>query len=89
MIEKERGKDPGLVVIDEFVGQWLALFCLPRAIAIYIIGFALFRLFDIWKPFPVNRIQSLPGGWGIMLDDVLAAIYTNLCLHLFVFIVKV
>jgi phosphatidylglycerophosphatase A len=71
-----RREDPGLVVIDEVAGQWLTL---AGAGTInwksLLIGFALFRLFDIWKPFPVNRLERLPGGLGIMADDLGAGLY--------------
>jgi phosphatidylglycerophosphatase A len=69
-------EDPGSVVIDEVAGQWLTL---AGATALnwksLLIGFALFRLFDIWKPFPVNRLERLPGGLGIMADDLAAGVY--------------
>jgi phosphatidylglycerophosphatase A len=76
-------KDPGLVVIDEVAGQWLTLAFAtgfnPKA---YAIGFLLFRLFDIWKPFPVRRLEKLePEGWGIMADDLGAGVYAGLCLY--------
>ncbi|MBN1407068.1 MAG: phosphatidylglycerophosphatase A [Calditrichaceae bacterium] len=80
-IEKERGKDPGLVVIDEMVGQWLAVIFLPPTLVTLLIGFALFRVFDIFKPYPINRSQKLKGGWGIMVDDMLAGIYANIIIH--------
>jgi phosphatidylglycerophosphatase A len=81
-IEAEKGQDPGLVVIDEFIGQWITLFTLPRSWAWLLGGFLLFRLFDIWKPFPVFQSQKLPGGWGIMTDDVLAGLYGLILMHL-------
>ena len=68
--------DPPEVVIDEAVGMGIALFMLPHSIAIYSIAFILFRIFDIFKPSFIYRIQNFPGGWGIMLDDVLAGIIT-------------
>ena len=66
--------DPSEVVIDEAVGMWIALFMLPHSIAIYSMAFILFRIFDIFKPSFIYRMQNLPGGWGIMMDDVLAGI---------------
>ena len=73
--------DPHWVVIDEVVGQWIAL---SGALAYnwksYLAAFALFRLFDIWKPPPVRQLEALPGGWGINLDDVLAGVYAALVL---------
>ena len=66
--------DPSEVVIDEAVGMWISLFMLPHSIAIYSMAFILFRIFDIFKPSFIYRVQNLPGGWGIMMDDVLAGI---------------
>jgi phosphatidylglycerophosphatase A len=70
--------DPGCIVIDEFVGQWLALLPLlfaPRAWLWLIAGFALFRLFDVWKPWPVSWAdRNIKGGLGVMLDDVFAGV---------------
>jgi len=66
------GDDPGIVV-DEFVGLWLALLAAPHALLPALLGFALFRLFDIWKPGPVRFAErKTPGALGVMLDDVVA-----------------
>jgi len=75
-------KDPGQVVIDELVGQWITFLPLasppPFELAM---GFCFFRLFDILKPAPIRASENwLPGGWGVMIDDVLAGIYAGLCL---------
>ena len=70
--------DPSEVVIDEAVGMWITLYMLPHSIAIYSMAFILFRIFDIFKPSFIYRVQNLPGGWGIMMDDVLAGIFTLL-----------
>jgi phosphatidylglycerophosphatase A len=76
-------KDPGQVVIDEVLGQWITLLgaaaWTPKA---FLIGFLLFRLFDIWKPWPVRKAESLPEGLGIVADDVLAGIYGALILYI-------
>lgn len=70
-------KDPQFAVIDEVSGQFFTyLFALAPANWKYLLlGFILFRVFDIWKPFPVRQAESLPGGWGIMADDWMAAVY--------------
>jgi phosphatidylglycerophosphatase A len=70
-------KDPQFVVIDEVSGQHLAylLALAPVNWKYLLLGFILFRLFDIWKPFPARQAESLPGGWGIMADDWIAGIY--------------
>jgi phosphatidylglycerophosphatase A len=76
-------QDPGWIVVDEVVGQWIVLAALPLNIFAYAIGFALFRLFDIWKPFPIRQVERrCGGGFGIMIDDVLAAIYALILIGL-------
>ena len=67
-------EDPGFVVIDEVAGQWIALIAMPPDWKHAALGLVLFRLFDIWKPWPVRRLEELPGGTGIMLDDVAAGV---------------
>ncbi len=75
-------KDPSLVVIDEVVGQWIAL-AGAASLAhwpVWVAAFALFRVMDIWKPAPVRQLERLPGGYGIVADDVMAGIYAALVL---------
>jgi phosphatidylglycerophosphatase A len=67
-------KDPGFVVIDEVAGQLFALILMRPTAKQAILALLLFRLFDIWKPWPIRRIEALPDGTGIMLDDVAAGI---------------
>lgn len=77
-------KDPQYVIIDEVSGQHLT-YVLAVALGSWkylVLGFILFRVFDIWKPFPARQAESLPGGWGIMADDWIAAIYAALGLWL-------
>ena len=74
MIIEMNDHDPSEVVIDEAVGMGIALFMLPHSIVIYALAFILFRIFDIFKPSFIYRMQNLPGGWGIMMDDVSAGI---------------
>lgn len=71
-------RDPGAVVIDEIAGQMVSLLFLAPDVTTLVIGFVLFRVFDIWKPFPVRRAEKLPGASGIMVDDLLAGAYANL-----------
>jgi phosphatidylglycerophosphatase A len=80
-MEEELGQDPSSAVIDEVAGQWIALVALPGTPLVVLLSFILFRIFDILKPGPVDRAQRLPGGWGIMADDVLAGILANLSLR--------
>jgi len=81
-------KDPGEVILDEFAAMplcflgWPALLGTLPVWAIMLAGFALFRLFDIVKPFGIRRLQDLPGGWGVVIDDVAAALAACLALHL-------
>jgi phosphatidylglycerophosphatase A len=79
-------KDPGVVVVDEVAGQLVALLFVPANSAWWVIiaGFIAFRLFDIWKPYPIRRLESLESGLGIMADDVLAGIYAAILLSLLV-----
>lgn len=71
-------KDPSHVVIDEVVGMLLALFALPARSGVFFSAFLCFRGLDIFKPFPIRRLERQPGGWGIMLDDLAAGLCTNL-----------
>jgi phosphatidylglycerophosphatase A len=68
-------KDPGVIVIDEVAGMLLSVILLPRTIPVLITAFLLFRLFDIWKPFPARESQALTGGMGVMVDDLIAGVY--------------
>lgn len=79
-------KDPSLVVIDEVAGYLWAVWFLPFSIYTLIFGFIFFRFFDILKPFPVNKMENLKGGWGVVLDDVLAGIFSNLCIRIILLI---
>ena len=74
-------RDPGAVVIDEIAGQMVSLFFLTPTLPTLAIGFVLFRVFDIWKPFPIRQVERLPGASGIMADDLLAGVLANLVLH--------
>jgi phosphatidylglycerophosphatase A len=75
-------KDPGLIVIDEMAGLLMTLLFIPWSAKSVVIGFFVFRLMDIAKPFPIRRIEAkLPGGWGVVGDDILAGIYANLVLR--------
>ena len=74
-------KDPGAIVIDEVAAQWLVLLAAPPAPLPYALAFLLFRIFDIWKPWPAGWAERrVKGGLGIMLDDLFAAVYAVLTL---------
>jgi phosphatidylglycerophosphatase A len=75
IVAREAGReDPGFVVIDEVAGQWIALIAMRAGWEHAALGLLLFRVFDIWKPWPVRRLEELPAGTGIMLDDVAAGV---------------
>ncbi len=76
-------EDPRSVVIDEAAGQLLALFLLDPRWTLCLASFLLFRLFDIVKPFPIKSVETFPRGFGIMLDDIVAALYAGILLNLF------
>jgi phosphatidylglycerophosphatase A len=69
-------KDPGIIVIDEVAGMLLSVILLPRTIPVLLTAFVLFRVFDVWKPFPARESQALTGGMGVMVDDLIAGVYT-------------
>lgn len=83
MIGKTGISDPGFIVWDEFIGQWLALLLLPKTLLWYAIGFALFRLFDIVKKGPVGWADKrFKGGFGVMFDDVIAGLLVLVSIQL-------
>ena len=73
--------DPGQVVIDEVMGMLITLFLNPVGWTGALVGFLLFRVFDVIKPYPANRLEQLHGGIGVMADDAMAAVYANLVLR--------
>jgi len=82
-VEKLSGeKDPGCVVIDEVAGVLIAFFLLPPTIPVILTAFFLFRAFDMFKIYPIHKIEEIPGSAGIMLDDLMAGLYTNIVMHL-------
>ena len=68
-------KDPGIIVVDEVAGMALSVLLLPRTIPVLLVAFFLFRLFDVWKPFPARESQAFTGGLGVMIDDLIAGVY--------------
>jgi phosphatidylglycerophosphatase A len=81
------GTDPGPVVMDEVVGMLITLAFIPVGVTGAVIGFFLFRIFDIIKPYPAGKLESLHGGLGIMADDAMAAVYANISLRLVLLII--
>lgn len=83
MIARTGIQDPGFIVWDEFIGQWIALLLLPKTLLWYAVGFALFRLFDIVKRGPVGWADKhFKGGFGVMFDDVLAGLMALVTLQI-------
>ncbi len=75
-LERRTGKDPGVVVTDEVAGYFVTLVAVPApGLAHLAAAFFVFRLFDVVKPWPANRLEKLPEGWGVLLDDVMAGAY--------------
>jgi len=83
-MERAHGRDSSRIVIDEFTGMQVTFFMLEPSIAIGAVGFCFFRFFDILKPFPVNRSQKLPGGVGVVADDLLAGLYSRIALMILI-----
>jgi phosphatidylglycerophosphatase A len=77
-----QNKDPQKVVVDEVIGQLIVFLFVPFDISwkLILAGFVLFRLFDIWKPYPIDSLQNLPAGIGVCADDILAGVYGGTCL---------
>jgi phosphatidylglycerophosphatase A len=74
-------EDPSYIVIDEVAGQLLTFLFLPVNLLNLIVGFVAFRVFDMWKPFPIRKLESLKEGVGVIADDLLAGVYAGLVLH--------
>lgn len=79
-----KNKDPQQAVVDEIIGQLIVFLFVPFGIGWYFVlaGFLLFRLFDVWKPYPIDSLQNLPAGIGVCADDILAGVYAGVCLAL-------
>jgi phosphatidylglycerophosphatase A len=84
VVEKEWGHDNNKIVIDEVAGMMITLLFVPLTIKYILTGLVLFRFFDIVKPLGIRKAESLPGGWGVMADDVLAGSYAWLLLQLII-----
>lgn len=87
-VEKSWGKDHQVVVIDEVFGMAISMVFLPINLFTVSMSFLFFRFFDIRKPLFIRKMENFKGGWGVMLDDLLAGIYANLSSHLIVILLK-
>ena len=88
-LEDEWGKDPSRVVLDEVIGMWITMMFVPLTFLNLLIGFGLFRFFDIAKPLGIRKLESLKGGVGVMADDILAGIYANIVLQIIIYIITI
>ncbi len=79
--------DPSSAVIDEVLGMGVAMLAIPTQWPFAVMALILFRVFDIWKPYPIRRIEKLPGGWGIMTDDLLAGIYARVWIQIGIWVI--
>ncbi len=92
-IEKRLGPDPAECVSDEFAGQAIVFLFIPiytsweYNLLVFVSGFILFRLFDILKPLGIGAIQNTEGGWGVLLDDIVAGMYAQMCLLFIIFVI--
>ncbi|MBU0682796.1 MAG: phosphatidylglycerophosphatase A, partial [Candidatus Omnitrophica bacterium] len=78
-------KDPSYIIIDEFVNIFPVFLFVPITFFTVIMGFILYRFFDVTKIYPIKELEKVKSGWGIMLDDFLSAVYANIVLHLILF----
>lgn len=83
-----QSKDPQQVVIDEVIGYWIGILFIPFSFSNAVIAFIVFRGFDIIKPFPAGFLESLTGGLGIMIDDIIAGLYTLAVMHTAVYVLN-
>jgi phosphatidylglycerophosphatase A len=86
--EKLYGEDPAECTIDEVVGMWITLLFVPKTLIISLTGFLIWRILDIIKPFPARQAEKLHGGLGIMMDDVIAGLYSLIILLVILIIFK-
>ena len=85
-LQKEWGADPKRIVIDETHGQWIAMLALPLNLWYLLLSFVLFRLFDIWKPLGIRKLDHIKSGHGVMLDDTLSGVYALVIIQILVLI---
>ena len=80
------GNDPKECTIDEIVGMWITLLFLPKKIWWIILAFLIWRVLDIIKPYPARKLENVKGGWGVMLDDIMAGIYSFVLVQLTIYV---
>ncbi len=84
LVEKYKEKDPEYIVVDEIAGFMVTMIAIEPTLVHLVIGFILFRLYDILKPPPIKHFEKLPSGFGVMVDDIIAGIYAWICLFIIV-----
>ena len=86
-LENEWGKDPSKIVIDEWAGMWITLLFLPSDSWILALAFVVFRILDIWKPSIIRKAEKIKGGWGVMMDDIVAGLIGNVLIRIVLWII--
>ncbi len=84
--EKVYGNDPSQYTLDEFIGMWITLLFIPKKIWWLVPAFLIWRFMDIVKPYPARKLESVPNGWGVILDDVMAGIYSFMIIQLIIYV---
>lgn len=87
VLEEEWGEDSQKIVIDEVIGVWIAMVYIPYNWYYLLLALILFRVFDIWKPLLIRKMEYAGKGWGVMLDDALAGVYANVVLNIIIIII--
>jgi phosphatidylglycerophosphatase A len=82
------GKDPSQFTLDEFIGTWITLLFIPKKIWFLLPAFVLWRIIDIYKPFPAKLLESAKGGWGVVLDDVASGLYSFVIVQLTIHLIN-
>lgn len=82
LMEQRYGHDPAEVTIDEVLGMWISLLFLPKSLVLAASAFFVFRVLDVYKPWPARKFDTVRGGFGIMMDDAIVALYTNIIIHI-------
>lgn len=80
------GEDPAEYTLDEFIGMWITLLFIPKKIWFILLAFLIWRALDILKPFPAGKLESVKNGWGVILDDVMAGIYSFMIIQIIIYV---
>ena len=80
------GEDPAEYTLDEFIGMWITLLFIPKKVWFLLLAFIIWRIFDIIKPYPARKLESVKNGWGVILDDVMAGIYSFMTIQVIIYL---